>query len=73
VFVIVRDSISVLAIVLIRQCCVYYVTVVSYAVYNVDIWCWVVVRCVEYVIVYVVFIQACALRLFRLLSNPNSP
>jgi hypothetical protein len=35
--------ISVLAIILIRQCCLYDVTVFSYVVYNVDIWCWVVV------------------------------
>jgi hypothetical protein len=49
-----------LAIVLIRRCYVYNVTVFSYVVYNVDFWCWVVVGYVECVAVYVVFIQAYA-------------
>jgi hypothetical protein len=58
----VRGCISVLAVILIRQCCVHDVTVFSYVVYNVDIWCWVVVGYVECVIGYVLFIQAYAVR-----------
>jgi hypothetical protein len=33
--------------ILVRKCCVHDVTVFSYVVYNVDIWCWVVVGYVE--------------------------
>jgi hypothetical protein len=47
-------------IILIRQCCIYDVTVVSYVFYNVDIWCCVVVGYVECVTGYEVFIQVYA-------------
>jgi hypothetical protein len=51
-----------MAIILIRhrQCCIYDVTVFPYVIYNVDIWCCVVVGYVKCVIRYVVFIQAYA-------------